>query len=93
MDIIGGIWKTMMIYHLKDGALRSADLMRTLHGIFNKMFTQTARDLERDHIIERTIYPVIPPKVEYRLTEHGHPILPIVLEIAEWGIYMSKKDF
>lgn len=64
MDIIGGKWKTMMIYHLKDGALRSSDLMRTLHGISNKMFTQTARELERDHIIERIIYPVVPPPPE-----------------------------
>lgn len=94
MDIIGGKWKTMMIYHLKDGALRSSDLMRTLHGISNKMFTQTARELERDHIIERIIYPVVPPppKVEYRLTERGRSVLPIVLEIAEWGIYISEKD-
>lgn len=90
MDIIGGKWKTMMIYHLKDGALRSSDLMRTLHGISNKMFTQTARELERDHIIERIIYPVVPPKVEYRLTERGRSVLPIVLEIAEWGIGVSE---
>lgn len=92
MDIIGGKWKTMMIYHLKDGALRSSDLMRTLHGISNKMFTQTARELERDHIIDRIIYPVVPPRVEYRLTERGHSVLPIVLEIAEWGIYISEKE-
>lgn len=90
MDIIGGKWKTMMIYHLKDGALRSSDLMRTLHGISNKMFTQTARELERDHIIERIIYPVVPPKVEYHLTERGYSVLPIVLEIAEWGTGVSE---
>lgn len=92
MDIIGGKWKTMMIYHLKDGALRSSDLMRTLHGISNKMFTQTARELERGYIIERIVYPVVPPKVEYRLTERGRSVLPIVLEIEKWGINIGERS-
>ncbi len=92
MDIIGGKWKSMMIYHLKAGALRSSELMRSLHGISNKMFTQTARELERDRIIDRVVYPVVPPKVEYRLTERGRSVLPIVLEIAEWGMEVSERE-
>lgn len=91
MELIGGKWKTMMIYHLRDGALRSSDLQRSLNGISNKMFTQTARELERSHIIKRTIYPVIPPKVEYALTELGLSVLPIVLDIATWGIRVSDN--
>ncbi len=85
MELIGGKWKTMMIYHLKDGAARSSELQRSLHGISNKMFTQTARDLERNRIIERTVYPVIPPKVEYKLSELGLSVLPVVLDIAAWA--------
>lgn len=90
MELIGGKWKTMMIFHLKDGALRSSELQRTLSGISNKMFTQTARELEKVGIIERIIYPVIPPKVEYKLTDTGLSVLPIVLDIAEWGIQVSE---
>ncbi|MDO4164587.1 MAG: helix-turn-helix domain-containing protein [Bacteroides sp.] len=91
MDLIGGKWKSMMIFHLKDGALRSSDLQRSLQGISNKMFTQTARELEGAGLIERIIYPVVPPKVEYRLTELGQSVLPIVLDIAEWGIRISEE--
>lgn len=90
MDLIGGKWKTMMIFHLKNGALRSSELMRSLHGISNKMFTQTARELERDGIIQRHIYPVVPPKVEYELTDLGKSVLPIVLDMAKWGIDISE---
>lgn len=91
MELIGGKWKTMMIFHLKDGALRSAELMRTLHGISNKMFTQTARELERDGIIRRHVYPVVPPKVEYELTNAGRSVLPIVLDMAQWGMKIANR--
>ena len=91
MDLIGGKWKTMMIFHLKSGALRSSELMRSLHGISNKMFTQTARELEHDGIIKRHIYPVVPPKVEYELTDLGKSVLPIVLDMAKWGIDISES--
>ncbi len=85
MDIIGGKWKAIMLYHLKDGALRSGELQRTMSGITNKMFTQTARELELDGMIERKVYPVVPPKVEYFLTERGQSVLPIILQLARWG--------
>ena len=91
MDIIGGKWKTMMIYYLKDGALRSSDLQRCLRGISNKMFTQTARELERNKIIKRTIYPVIPPKVEYELTELGLTIIPLIIQMSDWGISIAQS--
>lgn len=55
-----------------------------------KMFTQTARELERDGIIKRHIYPVVPPKVEYELTDIGQSVLPIVLDIAQWGIKIAS---
>ena len=95
MDIIGGKWKSMMIFHLKDGAMRSGDLQRTLRGIANKMFTLTARELERDGMIERIVYPVVPPKVEYKLTARGESVLPIVMNMAKWGeefVINNKKD-
>lgn len=92
MDLIGGKWKTMMIFHLKDGALRSSELMKALHGISNKMFTQTARELEHNGIIKRHVYPVVPPKVEYELTDLGKSVLPIVLDMAQWGLSICSND-
>ncbi len=91
MNLIGGKWKTMVIFHLKDGAMRSGKLQRALPKISNKMFTQTIRDLERCGLIERILYPVVPPKVEYKLTETGKTVLPIVLELAQWGIDMGRS--
>ncbi|MCD7975883.1 MAG: helix-turn-helix transcriptional regulator [Tannerellaceae bacterium] len=90
MTIIGGKWKPMIIFHLKDGPLRSGELQRTLPQISNKMFTQSIRELERSGMIERIVYAVIPPKVEYQLTPAGQSLLPIVLELARWGIEISQ---
>ena len=91
MDIIGGKWKSLMLFHLNDGPLRSGELQRTLAGITNKMFTQTARELETAGMIERIIYPVIPPKVEYQLTNKGVSVFPIIRQLAEWGYDMAEK--
>lgn len=92
MDLVGGKWKSMMIFHLREGAMRSSDLMRTLHGISNKMFTQTARELEHSGLIERIVYPVVPPKVEYQLTELGKSALPFILDMAAWGIKVCRVE-
>lgn len=91
MDLIGGKWKSMMIFHLKDGSMRSGDLQRTLSGITNKMFTQTARELEVSGFVERIVYPVVPPKVEYKLTSLGESVLPLILRLAEWGYDIAEK--
>ena len=91
LDVIGGKWKTMMIYRLKDGALRSSELQRLMTGVSNKMFTQTARELERDGIIKRKVYPVVPPKVEYSLTPIGASIIPLILQLGEWGLQLSAN--
>lgn len=85
LDKIGGKWKIIMIYLLQDGALRSSDLQRKMQGVSNKMFTQTARELEHDGMVRREVYSVVPPRVEYSLTPVGLSILPIVRDIAEWG--------
>jgi DNA-binding HxlR family transcriptional regulator len=91
MDVIGGKWKTMMIYHLREGSMRSSELQRSLIGISNKMFTQVARELEHDGIIERKVYPVVPPKVEYKLTKTGETVIPLIMNMVDWGELMSQK--
>ena len=92
LSLIGGKWKTMMIYMLKDGALRSSDLQRKMPGISNKMFTQTARDLEKDGIVERKVFPVVPPRVEYGLTELGASILPVIFQMCDWGTSLLEAE-
>lgn len=89
LDLIGGRWKMMALYHLRDGALRSSELQRKMRNISDKMFTQTVRDLEKDGLITRTIYPVVPPKVEYALTNIGLALIPIIMEIGYWGEEIS----
>ena len=92
LSLIGGKWKTMMIYMLKDGALRSSDLQRKMPGVSNKMFTQTARDLEKGGIVKREVFPIVPPRVEYELTELGESILPIIFQMSDWGTTLLEAE-
>ncbi|MBQ3678890.1 MAG: helix-turn-helix transcriptional regulator [Succinivibrio sp.] len=97
MDVIGGKWKSLLIFHLRNGAMRSSALQHSLTGISNKMFTQSIRELEADGIVKREIFPVIPPKVEYSLTEKGKTLVPIMENLAKWGTSIcdnktKKKD-
>lgn len=91
LELIGGRWKMMMLYQLRNGALRSSELQRRMRDISGKMFTQTARALEKDRLIRREIYPVIPPKVEYSLTPIGESVIPAIMRIGLWG--ESLEDF
>jgi len=92
MDIIGGKWKAMLLYHLQNGALRSSELQRRIKGeISNKMFTQIVRDLEKAGVIKRIVYPVVPPKVEYELTELGFSVIPNINDLAQWGRSIGKR--
>lgn len=85
LTIIGGKWKPIIIWQLRENCLRFGELQRRIPGVTQKMLTQQLRELESDGIIHREIYPVIPPKVEYSLTEHGRTLLPILQEMARWG--------
>ncbi|MDE7374597.1 MAG: helix-turn-helix transcriptional regulator [Odoribacter sp.] len=92
MEIIGGKWKAMLLFHLQNGALRSSELKRRIKGnISNKMFTQIARELETAGVISRKVYPVVPPKVEYSLTPLGESVMPNILALAQWGRSVGKK--
>lgn len=85
MDLIGNKWKPLVLFHLLDGPLRSGVLQKTIPGISNKMFTQTVRELERDDLVSRKVYPVVPPKVEYGLTETGKSLKSILKDLDKWG--------
>lgn len=85
LTIIGGKWKPIIIWQLKENCLRFGELQRRMPGVTQKMLTQQLRELESDCIVHREVYPVIPPKVEYSLTESGKTLLPILKEMANWG--------
>lgn len=85
LELIGGRWKMMMLYQLRNGALRSSELQRRMRDISGKMFTQTARALESDGLIAREIFPVVPPRVEYSLTLLGESTIPAIMQIGRWG--------
>lgn len=90
-DIIGGKWKGLVLWCLKDDIKRNGELKRLIPNISQKMLTQQLRELEDAGIVERIVYPVVPPKVEYKLTPMGLKLMPILLELHDWGKEYSKK--
>jgi DNA-binding HxlR family transcriptional regulator len=85
MNLIGTKWKPLILFHLLEVDLRSGILQKKIPGISNKMFTQTVRDLEKDGLISRKVFPVVPPKVEYRLTNRGKSLEDILRSLDKWG--------
>ncbi|WP_414500886.1 MULTISPECIES: winged helix-turn-helix transcriptional regulator [unclassified Zymobacter] len=86
LHVMGGKWKGVIIYHLfKDGTLRFSELQRHLVSINQRLLTKQLRELEEDGLILRRVYPVVPPKVEYSLSEEGRELNRLVLELSTWG--------
>lgn len=86
LDVIGGKWKVVILYHLtQDGTHRFAVLRRKIPGVSERMLTQQLRELEDDGIVHREVYPEVPPKVEYSLTDYGRTLRPITEVMCEWG--------
>ena len=86
LDAVGGKWKPLILYALKDGTLRFSQVQNQVKPIITqRMLTKQLRELEKDGLITRYAYPQIPPKVEYSLTENGRSIVPILDLLCEWG--------
>jgi DNA-binding HxlR family transcriptional regulator len=86
LDVIGGKWKAVILYHLMhDGTHRFSELRRKMPGISERILIQQLRDLEEDGIVHREIYPEVPPKVEYSLTEYGKTLRPLTELMCDWG--------
>lgn len=84
--MLEGRWKMVIIFQLFDAeVLRFSELQRAIPGISEKMLIQQLRDLERDGIVTRTVYPQVPPKVEYRLTPWGQDMCPALDALLEWA--------
>ena len=83
--LIGGKYKTLILWHLKDTILRFNELKKLIPKATPKMLTQQLRELESDGLIIRVVYPVVPPKVEYSLSDFGKSIIPILDSMCDWG--------
>ena len=90
LDIIGGKWKPIIIWHLGKKTMRFNELKRSLPNITQKMLTQQLRALEESKLINRVIYNQVPPKVEYSLTDYGRSLLPVLTDLCEWAINYSN---
>ncbi|WP_419770917.1 MAG: winged helix-turn-helix transcriptional regulator [Candidatus Marinarcus sp.] len=89
-DIIGGKWKAYVLWSLKNGIKRNGELIKQIPTISQKMLTQQLRELEEAGIVQRIAYPVIPPKVEYKLTAEGEKLIPILQQLHDWGRDYAK---
>ncbi len=84
LDHISGKWTILVVDALLEGTLRYTDLMRRIEGVSQKMLTQTLRGLEADGFVTRTVYPTIPPRVEYDLTELGRSLAEPISALRQW---------
>jgi DNA-binding HxlR family transcriptional regulator len=85
LKLFGGKWKIAVLYSLKDGPKRFGILKKSLNGITQQMLTKQLRELERDSLINRKAFDVIPPKVEYSLTDFGDSLIPVLNKLCGWS--------
>ncbi|MEX0286729.1 MAG: winged helix-turn-helix transcriptional regulator [Paracoccaceae bacterium] len=91
LEQISGKWKGLAIYHLLDGTLRFNELMRRIGPVTQRTLTKQLRELEADGIVSRKVYPVVPPKVEYSLTEKGQQLHAVIDALQAWGTAHPKS--
>lgn len=85
LELIGGKYKVLILWHLSSGKLRFSELRKRIISATPKMLTQQLRELEAQSLIHREVFPVIPPKVEYSLTELGNSLMPVLISMRDWG--------
>ncbi len=85
LSLIDGKWKGVVLYHLLEGTMRFNEIRKKLPSVTQRMLTNQLRALEADGLIDRKVYPVIPPKVEYSLTQRGQSLAPVIQELKKWG--------
>lgn len=92
LSVIGGVWKPVLLFHLLDGKLRFNAICRVTPSATARMVTLQLRELEADGIVKRTVFPEVPPKVEYELTELGRSLAPVLLSMRDWGEQLRASD-
>ncbi len=93
LQIIGGKWKSVLLWHLSHKTLRFSQLQRRLPDCTQKMLTQQLRELEADGMIHRQVYAEVPPRVEYSLTPRGVSVVPILGLMCDWGkVFLAELE-
>ncbi len=92
LDVIGNKWKGIILFHLLSGTKRFNEIKRLIPDVTQRVLTLQLRELESDHVIHREVYPQVPPKVEYSLTELGQSLAPILTALREWGEKIILKE-
>ncbi len=93
VGVMGGKWKPLILWFLSHKTMRFNELHREITGVTQKMLTQQLRELEQEGLITRTVYPEVPPRVEYALSEYGKTLQPVLHSMAEWGELHVRRQF
>lgn len=91
LEQISGKWKGLILYHLLDGTLRFNELARRLGGVTQRSLTKQLRELETDGIVHREVFAVVPPRVEYSLTDKGRRLRTVMEALRDWGSQYPKQ--
>lgn len=93
VQVIGGKWKALLLWQIRDKVLRYGEFKRSVPDITHKMLSQCLKELENDGLVKRKVYQVIPPMVEYSLTPEGKRLMPVLEAMQKWGVnYKVKKS-
>ena len=92
LKLIGGKWKIAILHALSMGPIRFGELKRNLSPITQQMLTKQLRELEKDNLINRKVFDVIPPKVEYSLTEFGWTFEPVLVALCKWDLGNQERN-
>lgn len=91
LEVIGGKWKGVILYHLLSETMRFNQLRRSMPEVTQRILTRQLRELEADNLISRKVYAEVPPKVEYSMTEYGKTLAPIIHALQAWGLQHLEK--
>jgi DNA-binding HxlR family transcriptional regulator len=92
LKVLGGKWKILILWHLRDDAKRFSELKRLMPEITEKMLIQQLRELERDGIVSRKVYSEVPLKVEYAFTDYGLSLKPVLQALCNWGEHHLNRE-
>ena len=92
LSILGGKWKILILFALLEGVKRFNELRRLIPGVTQRMLTSQLRELEEQHIIKRTVFAQVPPKVEYELSDIGKTLTPVLCALKRWGLVIRKQS-
>lgn len=92
LSVVSGKWKILILWHLRREELRFGELRDRLDDVSDKMLSQQLQDLEHDGLVHREVFPVVPPKTMYSLTEEGQRMVPVLTAMQQWGIAYKEPQ-